>query len=466
MRGWRARPAARVLGVDIDGDILRVAEVDGRGGKQRLVSLKRAPLRTAAGGPLTPEARALLGAGRRDPCRLVIFVPRSRVTVREIVLPSSDPDELRRMAPFEAARLVPHSAEELLVDFDILASHEDGSSTVRLVIAREDDVRSRLSVLEEAGVEPDKIEVSTTALARLLHRAGERSGSICYLGDDRLDMLVLKGDRTEFSRGVDIGRLGERPDEVAGEITRSTRFARKATAGAADESIRLVAATDHAAEVRQALNGSLSVEAYELPRELLPSGFEEEVGPYLPAIGAALDTGEGVNLLPRALLERRLRRARIGQAVIAVSAGLLALLLLTLLADRYLASAERTLDERRAAIEELEPRVQHVSELQDRARAITEHLNPDFDALEVFTELHRIVPPEVTLYHMHLQLERGRLGIKGQTGAFPAVWTLLDSMAESPIFADVRSRYAAKRRARGEEVVDFSIDAELSGRVR
>ncbi len=463
IRAWRRGPSSRVLGVDIDGNTLRVALVDGRGGKLRLLALKSASLRPVEVGPLSPEAKAILKIAGKEQVRVVIFIPRSRVTVRELNLPSHDPEELRRMAPFEAARLVPHSADELLVDFEILKRNEDGSSFVRLVIAQEAEIRATLSVLEEAGLEPHKIEISTTALSRLLHRAGERDGTICFLGDQRLDVLVLKNGEGEVSRGVELGRLVGGTEELARELTRSAKFVRRNEPEDSENLVQLVTTEERAVQVKAALNGSLRVDGYVLPRALLPKNFNEEPGPYLPAIGAALDTGEGINLLPRALRERRLRRTRVVQWVMAVSAGLLAVILMILLSDRYLASAAATLETRRNEIEELEPKVRHVSELQARSRAITEHLNPDFDALEIYTELYRVIPPEVTIYHMHLQLERGRLSLKGQTAAFPAVWKLLDGMAESKIFSDVRSRYAAKRQARGVEVIDFSLDADLSG---
>jgi Tfp pilus assembly protein PilN len=170
-----------------------------------------------------------------------------------------------------------------------------------------------------------------------------------------------------------------------------------------------------------------------------------------------------VNLLPRSLQERRLRRLRVGQWALVVTAGLFALGLVTVLADRYLASAERELEARRAAIAELEPNVRRVGELQGQARAIGRHLNPDFDALEVYTELHRIVPAGVSLYHVQFQFERGRLSLKGQTTGFPAVWKLLEALSASPLFTEVETRYAARREVRGNQVIDFSIDAGLRG---
>lgn len=462
LSAWRARTPGRVTGLDFDGNTLRLAQVDATGGRQRVVRLKSAPLRAAEGGPLTAEARALLNEARADRSRIVIFIPRSRVTVREVTVPSLDPGELRRMAPFEAARVVPHSADELVVDIEVVASNEDGTSAVRLFIAREDDIQSTIALLDEAGLEPDKVELSTTALARAMRSAGEQEGSVCYLGDRRLDIVMLGGGAT-FSRGVEVEDHNGSVDGVAGEIERSLRFAGKEAMGTAPGPVRVVSDADHAGRLAGAMPAPLGAETYRLPKRLVPDRFAGDIGPFLPAIGAALDTGPGVNLLPRSLQERRLRRLRVGQWVLVVTAGLLALALMTVLADRYLASARRELEVRQAAIAELEPHVRRVGELQAQAVAIARHLSPDSDALEVYTELHRIVPAGVSLYHVQFQFERGRLSMKGQTTGFPAVWKLLEALAASPMFADVETRYAARREVRGNQVIDFSIDAALRG---
>lgn len=459
---WRARTPGRVTGLDFDGNTLRLARVDATGGRQRIVQLRSAPLRAAEGGPLTAEARALLNQARVDRGRIVIFIPRSRVTVREVTVPSHDPGELRRMAPFEAARLVPHSADELVVDVEVLASNEDGTSAVRLFIAREEDIQATIALLDEAGVEPDKVELSTTALARVMRSAGEQEGSVCYLGDRRLDIVMLGGGGV-FSRGVEVEDQNGSVDRAAGEIERSLRFAGKESRGAPPEPLRVVSDADHAGRLAGAMPAPLGAETYRLPKRLVPDRFAGDVGPFLPAIGAALDTGPGVNLLPRSLQERRLRRLRVGQWALVATAGLLALGLTTVLADRYLASAERELEGRRKSIAELEPHVREVGDLQAQARAIARHLNPDFDALEVYTELHRIVPAGVSLYHVQFQLERSRLSLKGQATGFPAVWKLLEALGASPLFTEVETRYAARREVRGNQVIDFSIDAGLRG---
>lgn len=463
-REWRAlrQPAATwVTGIDIDGDEARMAQIRFKGKTRELRWIGTVPLTDPQTGAPNPAARETIRKWGVAQGRIVTFLPRDQAAVKQMVLPAGESAELRQMARYEASQLLPRPPEELLADVEVISREADGSSRVLLVAATQQQVETYLRVLDDLGLEPQKIELSTTALARVLgDAAGEEQISLCHIGRRRADILVRSGAETVFSRGIDLSPIGDDDQMLAEEILRSVRYGQKGKSEDAGRvSLCLLADHGRGADLESRLGDSVNLVQHAFPSTFAVNGVKEDLAPYAAAIGAALDSGTGINLLPATLVRRREIRRQLRSGAVTALLAVAFVVLGASLVDRYLASAERELEQTRAEMDKMRPEVRDLRRLQQREAAISSHLDPSSDALEVYTELFRIAPAGATI--SHLRLTRGQIVLKGQAHDYPGVWKLVEALSGSPMFTAARLQFATSRQVRGTPVVDFNIEAEL-----
>lgn len=462
-REWRAlrrRRAPWVTGLDLDGGKVFVVQVSESGGAKKLRRAAEVRLRDPETGEISDEIRDLVRRWKVEKGRIVTFVPRNRIAVQSLSLPTSDVEQLHRLAPFEAARLLPYPPEELLADIEISRVRDDGGCEAVLFAARDREVEEYISLLESLGLEPDRIEVSTTALARVVEPAEDETVAVCHFGESRADMVLLAGSDVVFTRGIDLSEPGGGDDTIADEIVRSFRYGTRGDGSQDLENLALLVTHDPEGSVTGRLR-----EMFPEEKEWSCNGFHaedvsEDLGPYAPAIGAALEPAGTPNLLPASLVERRRLRDRIRSGVwlVLLACGFLALSIL--LADRYLGSLENRLAQKTAELRTISEDARELRMIQRRSEAIAEHINPAGDPLEVLVELYRVVPSGVVLNH--LQVTGDGLVVKGQAATFPEVWTTVEALSGSPLLRDVQVQFATSHSVKGTEVVDFSVEAALT----
>ena len=92
---------------------------------------------------------------------VIACLPRQAVNLRMLELPSTDPHEIADMVDLQVGKQTPYSKDEIVSDYKILGSGRSGYSRVMLVIVQRGVLRQRFSVLEEAGVEVQRMSVSS-----------------------------------------------------------------------------------------------------------------------------------------------------------------------------------------------------------------------------------------------------------------------------------------------------------------
>lgn len=467
-REWRAlvrKPAPLTTGLDLDGSTLRIAQIQMKAGKPELRAIGSAPLRDLATGAIHSEAKELiarLGVARG---RVVAFLPRSQAAVKQIVLPTSEPEELRRMARYEAAQLLPRSPDELLADVEILEREADGSCRVWLIATTQQHVENLLNILNELGLEPQRIEISTTALARAFP-ADEERVAICHISENRADVIVRAGGETKFTRGIDLASLNGNGELLSDEILRSIEYGARGDERDGKASIHLMAPRERRAQLQERLANSIHFIDRSFTTFTSVNGVTEDLSPFAAAIGAALgsagDSDESsVNFLPASLVNRREIRSRVRAGFATAALSVCALVLASAVTDRLLDSAESSLESMREEMAELRPEVRELRRLQQRSAAIAAHLDPSSDALEVLAEIYRVAPSAAAI--SHFRMARGQVALKGQGRDFQDVWKLVNALSSSPMFADARVQFATRREVHGTPVVDFNLQLAMAG---
>ncbi|OPZ16495.1 MAG: Competence protein A [candidate division BRC1 bacterium ADurb.BinA364] len=153
----------------------------------------------------------------------MFVIPKSLVTTRLVTLPSTDRDELKSMARFEAERHIPFNAERHIVAYHVLRAEGLGGARVLLAAADEPDLEGAIAIAEAAGISIEAIDVSSLAQFNSLaaQLGGElASETVCliHLGAGAADISIVAKGELLFTRSAPIGyaRLAEMLGEIAG----------------------------------------------------------------------------------------------------------------------------------------------------------------------------------------------------------------------------------------------------------
>ncbi len=163
------------MAVDVGSGVVKVVEVDAAGETPRVVRMGVSPLLPGAivdGEVMDHQlvvntVRALYqGLDLKDK-RVSTSVSGRDVIVKKISMDRMKEQEAREVIRWEAEQHVPFDMENVNLDFQILDPAGDGlEMSVLLVAAKKDLVDARTALLQDAGLEPVRIDVDAFAVQR------------------------------------------------------------------------------------------------------------------------------------------------------------------------------------------------------------------------------------------------------------------------------------------------------------
>jgi Tfp pilus assembly protein PilN len=448
------------IGVYVAPDRVALAHLRKRLWRVQLLDVAVRPLPSVS--DIEARRRALVEAGggfaharRGTVQRACIVLPRRAVMMSRVQLPAAARENLGEVLAYEIENLVPLPKDE--IHYEYLPRAETGDRVeVLLASVPRTVVDEHTSLLEQAGVRVRSLGLASTALADyVLFCRGQELGPLGLLipeGDD-LEVALVRDTRLCSSQVVPTRRLD------AGGLERTL--------------VRLLAEEQlPATEVTLAGYGlppGVREEVQWRDEELfaLAAGrLEDDAGRLegsdpvvLPAIGGALaairEQAVPLNLLPA---EQR-RAAEEGPSLATLGLAGLVALLLVVLGVSALVKERLMLNEVRAQVAGLQPKVREVRSLQDEIDRLRDQLKiltsgEDVRATRVLRDLTELVPKEA--YLTTLTLRQGKVTMDGQaTSASDLIATLEKSKRFHEVaFSSPTTRSGDKER--------FALSAEVT----
>jgi type IV pilus assembly protein PilM len=140
---------------------------------------------------------------------VVTAVAGQSVIVRYIEIPHMSREELSGAIRFEAEQYIPFELENVELDYEILEEkipHNPDKMRVLLAAAKKDLVKERLSVLEEAGLKPEAMDVDAFALINAFERIKsipkEECVALINIGHSITNINILRSGIPYFTRDV------------------------------------------------------------------------------------------------------------------------------------------------------------------------------------------------------------------------------------------------------------------------
>jgi hypothetical protein len=421
----------RLVGLELAGDELRVAEGERGVAGTRLLGVARIPV---------PDARALEHAldeiAARRPGRVLSALPLAATTHRFLTLPFRDRRRLARTAPLELLGRLPGEIAGVRVATERVGATPDGS-VVLAVAVHQTDAEEHAAVLAARGLALERLDLVPLPVWNLLD-AGDAA---LLVADGRASTLSLRaGGRLAALRALAADAAD--PDPLVAECRHVLAAfgappARLVVAGP-DGTPALVAALADATGLEVATLAEAS--ALSLPE---PANDAQACAVALGMLAGAGRAGRvGLELRParRASPPGAWRRA----TALAAAAAVLALAnvgIERVRLARYDALLVREIATVAAAALPGEPIVAPRAQLEAAVEADTSGFAAHRSApvLEVLRELSARVPPALLLDVHELVVDDEGIRVHGRAPSFDAVDSLARALGASPLLAEVRT---------------------------
>jgi len=165
----------RGLGIEIDSDAVRTLAIEG-GKRPKIVAFAERPIDPDESRPWADRAREAVKAavdevgGARG--RIAASIDSGDAMLREIHLPFTNDDQIRKTVRFELEQHIHnHAIEDLVVDYVTTATTDKGSQLLVAAVPKK-LVEERLHLLDSAGADPALLDLDALALFNALVEAG------------------------------------------------------------------------------------------------------------------------------------------------------------------------------------------------------------------------------------------------------------------------------------------------------
>ncbi len=205
---------AKGTGIEIGETAVTVVEIDGSPKKFRITGTGRTPIETTEPGEdrIRAVAQAVRGAmkgARASRDQVVVSLPARDVIVREIQLPFTDEEQIRKVIKFESeSHLHSCDIDDVVVGFQKIGDNGQ-KSRVLIFAVRKDQIRDALDSLDRIGVDPLHVTIDATALFGLWRAlpSGQSDGTFVILdvGEVTTTAMVTQGDKIRLVRGIRLG---------------------------------------------------------------------------------------------------------------------------------------------------------------------------------------------------------------------------------------------------------------------
>ncbi|MDE2485028.1 MAG: pilus assembly protein PilM [candidate division NC10 bacterium] len=402
----------------------------------------------------------------KRPTFVTVGLPRRLVTMRSVSMPAVGEEELKGILEYEIERHIPFPHEEAQYDFQVL---ERGAEkvTVLLVAARKEEIGRYLAFLDEAGIKPTALGVSTCASFNALSYNGSRDGetltALVDLRNGEAELGVAKAGVFRYARYLPISQVAPL-DALLPDLTGLLAHL-EANGGAQAGRITLSGSGAGRGDLlhHMAERTGLAVEFFQPFQRIKAQGVAPQVAHSLgTAVGLALNglvpLPLGIDLLPKELAPPR------SDPSLAMTFRLVALIVALGLAylvngavreRRVLARLTVKLNQMQAEAAKVEQLKGEVASLSGKIAALDKIDRGEVRKLDVLRELVQILPKGVTLTIFSVEKREVRIGgtITGSAS------DLISILEQSPVFEN--AQFTSPVAQRGAEGQEFQIKALL-----
>lgn len=402
--------------------------------------------------------------------RLLVALPRQRVTSRYLKVPTQIPKELDGIVSLQAARYLPYPANELITAYQVTSFDKEGCSEVNLVIVHKDIIEYYLNILRGLNIRNFRIIMSSYGLSNLYSYIAPEEHTprmVVEAVSGYIEVAVVLDDRLLFSRGFKIAQNLENWQNLfIEEINRTKNAYSKEILNKTIEKViiftSLTTLRDNLELLSRQINLPVEIISYwdkiTAKEPLLKSALDKD-GSFAVLIGLGLKAlPNSLNLEPAALKEINKKISRQKEALRLILFSLSIFLIFASAVARSLENKAIYLKQLKIESEKLEKEAKPLAEMENKIKFMAERLYSTPSTLDIIYELHQAASKQISLINFTYEKDKQIL-LRGQASELNAVNDFVLQLEKSPVFKDfnIKLRYATYRKTMQGEIVDFEI---------
>jgi len=418
----------------------------------------------------------------------VVSIPANQFAFRNLKIPFGNSKKIRMVLPFELEPTLPHSVEELVIDFHILNGASAGDQTELIAAAIEKSLLTPyIDALASIKVDPEKLTLSGLPTAVCLAKQAEQEEDQLFIeiNNDYGTLFILAGGRLQLIRSFSLPEAGPSKAQMLCIQTRQTLAAFQESSGLNFQPLEVTVSgigLDEglmAAEISGALN--IPVKAASLAGRLNIPVENDTQSPVIPAqmdnaLAMALMVVEGYDSLNfhkgQFATQKFLSKHKGPLKITAIlAAAVLALMFFNLALETYtLNKRVRRIDTQMAQIFKATfPEVKTVrypyQEMQAAMRETNKNTvlqaetGPHIRSIDILNSISEKIPETITVNFTRLVIQPENVLISGTTDTFNSVDDIKGRLEQIPHFQKVTISSANIDRSGNE--VQFMLKLEF-----
>lgn len=469
----------KFIGIEAGGEWLKIALVEGAGTSPVITRLHLSRIDDGLDGlsGAFPAAWKGFKAGKEP---VIVCLPRQLVTVRMIDLPSEDPAEIDDMVELQVGKQTPYARDEIVYDYKFIGSTRPGYATVMLAIVQRSIVRQVYYAFEEAGVEVERVTVSTEAVANWSNKGGGAGGCTALLDVDSYfsDFMVIQDGAIVFSRSILVG--GDHLDDehsvarLVKEVRNSLEVFRSEHSGGAVDNICVSGVAGALKGVVEGLKSDgLKCSIQDAVKDLKrPPKVDSATSGGMKKVSLSALVGMSIapamlefNLVPDSIAVRRnlMKKAYglTGMGILVMSV----LVSLSLLASIRGFTRWDKLRETRKELAQTGVRADEVARMMDVVRQVRERKDPGRSTLGILLELRKALEAtgdKIKITTIDADAEKGTFAFGGMADSTKDIRDLVRLLEQGDRFKNVRESGTTSERAVKKYKFQVSGQLEVS----
>jgi Tfp pilus assembly protein PilN len=409
---------------------------------------------------------------------VAVIISREKAMIRHIRLPSVDGQEISRMVSFETTKHTPYSQAEVVSDYRVLGSGQDGYSDIMLVVSPKTEIARISDILQLSGCSINRIVLSSEAIEGWWNASEEDPAKpellwIIDIDNETTEVAAISSQGVCFSRAVSIGvsDLVQGEDQtnpswsrLVDEIKRSVSTYQKENPKQGEFEFIVTGSNAIAGIFNQFLSTALNKKSSAIAalsrvtiadEALDDSGIPEDIS--VCAICGAPYMQDFVNLLPKEQKYRQSHKDRFKKiTILSISAVLTCIFFVSILAARFF-QKKQLLEKLEYAHAQIEPVVSQAKAKKQKLDIIKTYISSKESSLDVIYRLYELIPAGISLVDFNYDDMSKTVRFNGRADRMADVFSLVGVLEESDAFSNVQTRSVLQRQIKDSSAVDFQI---------
>ncbi|MDI6753895.1 MAG: type II secretion system protein GspL [Thermodesulfobacteriota bacterium] len=418
--------------------------------------------------------------GEKEGKNIIVSLPSHRMMVHRLSLPFKERKKNQQVIKFEVEPLLPLAIDQVLVDFYMTKGGPDGNKALAFAV-RKEELKEQLSLMEEAGLDPESVVPEALALFWLARnlKIGISSGALLDVGQEKTTMIVWHDENLTLIRSISIaGMVTPALSHLADEVKRTLISYESSPAGQPVEKIFLTGGSAALPGIEEVFgeNPKIPVAILDINRispALMPDVPEEHHHALAVALGAAFRESareaERVNFRQEEFVSVRKAKKEKTRVTLLVSYAIILAVLGIAAFSVNLYLKERKYQDLKAEIRkeflQTQPGVKKVvNEVQQMKNFVQEEkarvdalggLSKVSSPLEILREFSTIVEADWKIRVTDLIVEPETVEVGGEADSFETVNRIKSKLDKSHLYKDVQLKTA--RASALENVIEFKF---------